>query len=90
MTGTQALAERLRRIDYMNWTAAEVAEKLIADGSAYLTPAEAARVAAIEEAARVILERGDRASKTPTWTAADRRRYMAEFATLRAALEVSR
>jgi hypothetical protein len=51
--GTQALAERLpmsaKRADALAYA-------ILADGSVYLTPAEAARVAAIEKAARAIVE----------------------------------
>jgi hypothetical protein len=51
MTGTQALAERLREWPFLE-KPDELAEAILFDGSVYLTPAEAARVAAIEEAAR--------------------------------------
>jgi hypothetical protein len=71
MTGTQALAERLRAIalvpdrdaltDHIprdEWERRSTeanAAAILADGSVYLTPAEAARVTAIEEAARQLL-----------------------------------
>lgn len=97
--GVAALAKRLDAADDLPWIAdsdldphyheptnADKAAAILADGSRFLSREAVERQEAIEEAARAVLARGDRAVRTPTWTPADRRRYEAEFAALRLAL----
>lgn len=89
--GTQALAERLHVILCRNGSHGfspdrdkREATLILADGSVYLIPDEAARYRAIEEAAdHIVALRA--APLTDGWWISDE-----DFAALRAALEVSR